>query len=62
MEIGPEELIQGLELENENSSDVSLPTLQYLVKVLPDKEEVFIYNVIVYSKLKKTLDCRIFSH
>ncbi|CAG2205701.1 Inverted formin-2 [Mytilus edulis] len=33
MEIGPEELIQGLELENEDSCDISLPTLQYLVKI-----------------------------
>ncbi|XP_071126193.1 inverted formin-2-like isoform X2 [Mytilus edulis] len=40
MEIGPEELIQGLELENEDSCDISLPTLQYLVKVLPEREEI----------------------
>ena len=39
MEIGPEELIQGLELENDNS-EIMLPTLQYLVKILPEKEEV----------------------
>jgi hypothetical protein len=38
MEVGPEKLIHNL--EKMNPELISLPTLQYLVKVLPDYEEV----------------------
>jgi len=38
MEISPEDLIQSL--ETGNSVVVNLPTLRYLLKVLPDPEEV----------------------
>lgn len=45
MEIGPEKLIESL--EKGNPEVISLPTLQYLMKVLPDAEEVRTSSILV---------------
>lgn len=49
MEIGPEKLIESL--EKGNPEVISLPTLQYLMKVLPDVEEVRTISLLVSNGL-----------
>lgn len=49
MEIGPEKLIESL--EKGNPEVISLPTLQYLMKVLPDAEEVRTSSQLVSNGL-----------
>lgn len=49
MEIGPEKLIESL--EKGNPEVISLPTLQYLMKVLPDAEEVRTSSLLLSNGL-----------
>lgn len=49
MEIGPEKLIESL--EKGNPEVISLPTLQYLMKVLPDAEEVWTSSLLLSNGL-----------